>query len=94
MKYPRSKALYKRTNRFAENISKLMRFVMVYVSVPGYVEFVQIYFIKINPNVKAITCDLPVCFVVFVLPKAVYSYFMYFTTKLGADAFELPIPTW
>lgn len=30
----------------------------------------------------------------FVLPKAIYSYFVYFTTDLGVDAFVLPIPTW
>lgn len=30
----------------------------------------------------------------FVLPKAIYSYLMYFTTDLGADAFVLPFPTW
>lgn len=30
----------------------------------------------------------------FVLPKGIYSLFMYFTTNLGRDAFELPIPTW
>ena len=30
----------------------------------------------------------------FVLPNAVYSYFVYFTTDLGPDAFELPFPTW
>lgn len=57
--------MYEKTNRFTENISKIIQTVVVHISVPG-----------------------------FVLPKAFYSYFMYFTTELGADAFELPIPTW
>lgn len=30
----------------------------------------------------------------FILPKAFYSFIMYFTTDLGNGAFELPIPTW
>lgn len=30
----------------------------------------------------------------FVLPKAIYSFFVYFCTGLDNDAFELPIPTW
>lgn len=30
----------------------------------------------------------------FVLPKAFYCFFIYFTTDLGPDAFALPIPTW
>ena len=29
-----------------------------------------------------------------VLPKAMVCFFMYFTTDLGSDAFELPIPAW
>lgn len=28
------------------------------------------------------------------LPFVVYSYFMYFTTDLGGDAFDLPAPIW
>lgn len=31
---------------------------------------------------------------VIVLPKALLCYFLYFTTDLGANAFELSIPTW
>lgn len=30
----------------------------------------------------------------FILPKTIYSYFMYFTSDLGADAFVLSIPAW
>lgn len=30
----------------------------------------------------------------FVLPKALLCYFLYFTTDLGSNAFELSIPTW
>lgn len=30
----------------------------------------------------------------FLLPKALFSYFIYFTTDLGNDAFELPLPMW
>lgn len=30
----------------------------------------------------------------FVLPKAIYSFFMYSNGDLGPDAFELPFPTW
>lgn len=30
----------------------------------------------------------------FIIPKALVSYFKYFTTDLGADAFDLPMPTW
>lgn len=30
----------------------------------------------------------------FVLPTAVYSFYMYFTTDLGNDAFVLTFPTW
>lgn len=65
MKYPRSKVMCEKTNRLAEKISKLIQFVIVDVSVVG-----------------------------FVLPIGIYSYFIYFTTELGADAFELPIPSW
>lgn len=28
------------------------------------------------------------------LPKAIYCYLIYFTTDLGPNAFQLPIPTW
>lgn len=30
----------------------------------------------------------------FVLPKALWCFFLYYTTDLGPDAFELPFPTW
>lgn len=30
----------------------------------------------------------------FVLPTGIYCFFKYFTTDLGPDAFELPIPVW
>lgn len=30
----------------------------------------------------------------FVLPKAIFSYFQYFRTDLGPDAFELSLPVW
>lgn len=30
----------------------------------------------------------------FVLPKAIYSFFVYSISDLGPDAFELPFPTW
>lgn len=30
----------------------------------------------------------------FVLPKAILSYFSYFTTDAGPEAFELSIPMW
>lgn len=30
----------------------------------------------------------------FILPKAIYSFFIYFTTDLGNDAFDLPIAIW
>lgn len=29
-----------------------------------------------------------------ILPWAIYIYFLYFTTALGPDAFELPQPMW
>lgn len=35
-----------------------------------------------------------VCMPSLILPKAMYCFFLYFTTDLGNDAFELPIPTW
>lgn len=37
-----------------------------------------------------------VCVIVpgFVSPKAIYSFFVYFSTDLGPNAFELPFPTW
>lgn len=31
---------------------------------------------------------------IFVMPKAILSYFIYFTTDAGRAAFELPIPAW
>lgn len=65
LKYPRSKAMYEKTNRLVEKISKFISFVIVYVSIPA-----------------------------FVLPKAIYCLFIYYTTDLGPDSFELPIPTW
>ena len=30
----------------------------------------------------------------FILPKVIYSFFVYFTTDAGGDAFELPYPVW
>lgn len=30
----------------------------------------------------------------FVLPKAIYSFFVYFTSDLGNDALNLPLPAW
>lgn len=32
--------------------------------------------------------------IAFMLPKPILSYFMYFTTNLGPDAFELTFPVW
>lgn len=65
LKYPKSKALYEKTNRQVELISKIIQFVVLYVSPP-----------------------------VLVLPNAIICLFMYFTTDLGNDAFNLPFPTW
>lgn len=65
LKYPQSKALYEKTDQLIERISKIIQFVMVYVSVPG-----------------------------FILPKAIFSLFIYSTTDLGPDALELPLPAW
>lgn len=65
LKYAKSRAMYEKTDRLVEKISKIIEFVFVYVSVPGYV-----------------------------LPKAIFSLFMYFTTDSGRNAFELPLPTW
>ena len=63
--YVASKKLYEKTNRQIELISKIAHFIMVKLSVPG-----------------------------FVLPKAFVSFFKYFTTDLGRDAFELSLPVW
>lgn len=30
----------------------------------------------------------------FVLPKAIYCFYLYFMADMGEDAFELPFPTW
>lgn len=30
----------------------------------------------------------------FILPKAIFSYFIYFTTDIGNEAFVLPFPMW
>lgn len=30
----------------------------------------------------------------FIIPKAIISYFMFFTTDAGRDAFELPFEMW
>lgn len=30
----------------------------------------------------------------FILPKATISFIIYFTTGLGNDAFDLPVPMW
>lgn len=60
-----SKPLYMKTHRIVEKFSKIMKFVIVDVTVPG-----------------------------FIIPKAIFSFYVYFTTDLGADAFELPVPTW
>lgn len=65
LKYPKSKAIYEKTNRITEMICKFMYFFIVSVVVPG-----------------------------FILPKAFYSFFIYFTTELGNYAFELPVPMW
>lgn len=37
-----------------------------------------------------------VCVIVpsFMLPKAIVSFFMYFTSDVGNDAFNLPVPIW
>lgn len=29
-----------------------------------------------------------------IFPKAIVSFFIYYTTEAGPDAFELPIPVW
>lgn len=29
-----------------------------------------------------------------ILPKSIASFFIYFTTELGEDAFVMPTPTW
>lgn len=42
-----------------------------------------IYFIAINIGVPG-----------FLLPKLIVSYFVYFTTDSGRDAFELPFDMW
>lgn len=65
LKYLRSKATFERTNELTEKLCKIIYFLLVYVTVPG-----------------------------FVLPKAIYCFFIYFTTDLGNDAFELSLPTW
>lgn len=63
--HPVARPMYERTNQQAENYSKIIYFLIVYVSAPS-----------------------------FVLPKAMLSYFLYFTTDLGFEAFEMPIPQW
>lgn len=65
MEYPKSKAIYDRTNRFAEKWSRISNFILVYVSAPLYV-----------------------------FPKAIISYIIYYTTDAGPDAFGLPLPVW
>lgn len=35
-----------------------------------------------------------VCLPGFVIPRIIVSYFKYFTTDLGDDAFDLSIPMW
>lgn len=37
---------------------------------------------------------MKVCVPSAVLPKVVVSYFTYFTTDAGSEAFDLPIPSW
>lgn len=65
MKYPKSKAMYEKTNRFAEKFSQTLNFVLVHVSVP-----------------------------IYIIPKAIISLFIYYTTDAGPDAFELALPVW
>ena len=65
LKYPKSKKMYKKTNRLVEKLCKIAYFIIVKVSAP--------------------------C---LAIPKALLSFFMYFTTDLGPNAFELPIPAW
>lgn len=43
----------------------------------------MVYFVAVKLGVPGIT-----------LPKAIASYFIYFTTDSGRDAFELPYPMW
>lgn len=64
-KHPSSRAIYIETNRKVEKLSEIADFIMVRVSLPG-----------------------------FILPKAVFCYFQYFTTDLGNDAFQLSLPMW
>lgn len=56
-------------------------------------------FCKTNHQVEK--CSEFIYFIVFkvsppayVLPKAFFSLFLYFTTDMGQDAFMLPLPTW
>lgn len=63
--HPKSKKMYEKTNRLAEKCSKIICFLIMKMSIPG-----------------------------FVLPKAIFSYFRYFTTDAGPNAFELPILAW
>lgn len=65
LKYSKSKKMYEKTNRLVEKWCKIAYFVIVKMSVPG-----------------------------FILPKALVSLFIYYTTDSGPDAFELPIPVW
>lgn len=64
-KYPASKKLYEKTIERIELISRVIYFLMIYVSVPA-----------------------------FILPKYFLCLYFYFSTDLGPDALELPIPAW
>lgn len=60
-----SRAMYEKDIHLIEEVSKIVYFAIVGVTVPG-----------------------------LVIPKAILSYFNYYTTNLGGDAFDLSIPMW
>lgn len=64
-KNPTSKAIYKRTGRLVEKLTRIIHFAIAIVS--------------------------PVC---YIFPKTFITYFMFFATDLGNEAFELPLFYW
>lgn len=47
---------------------------------------------KLEKYCKIVSMAFDVALPGFVLPRAMHSFYMYFASNLGGDAFELPVP--
>lgn len=85
---------------FSEQLSSNNSNVIIPKNIPGfkYAESMAIY-METNRNVERMSkigyyILVRVSVPCFVLPKAIYSFYQYFTTDFGNEGFELSLPMW